>query len=244
MQVQSASEPANWQPRPHWPATTVGVAARTLYLGNPAVDGGLAPVPAPTATAAHFTDSKDAQPDAILGDPAAAKDFRLGYLTTPLAQEMVLSGTPKITLAVSVTGSNAEVSVRLVDYGRAKTIKDSGAGGVVLGKTRKCYGESTPADSACYLEPVDPRVRSEYGVVAQGWIDVRHRDSLATTTPLTPGRRLTLHLDLTPLDLTIPAGHRLGLVVAGSDRMLVHYRVPASYAIDPAGSSVVLPVVG
>lgn len=244
VQIQSSSELASWQPRQQWPATTVDAAAGTFHFGRPAIDGGLSTAPAPTARPADFTDSKDAQPDAILGHPSAAKDFRLAYVTKPLVAPLVLSGTPKVTLAVSVTGSNAEVSVKLVDYGQANRVQDTEAGGVVLGKTRKCYGQSTPTDSACYLEPADPGVRSEYGVVAQGWLDVRHRNSLTTSTPFTSGQRLTLQLNLTPLDLTIPAGHRLAVVVAGSDQTLVHYLAPAFYTVDPAGSSLGLPVVG
>lgn len=244
VQVQSSSELASWQPRQQWPATTVDTAAGTFHFGTPAIDGGLSTAPTPTTKPADFTDSKDTQPDAILGDPAAAKDFRLAYVTKPLVAPLVLSGTPKVTLAVSVTGSNAEVSVKLVDYGQANRVQDTEAGGVVLGKTRKCYGQSTSTDSACYLEPADPGVRSEYGVVAQGWLDVRHRNSLTTSTPFTSGQRLTLQLNLTPLDLTIPAGHRLAVVVAGSDQTLVHYLAPAFYTVDPAGSSLGLPVVG
>lgn len=242
--VQSASDLASWQPRQQWPAPTVDTAASTFHFGIPNTDGGLSTSSAPNAAPAGFTDDKDAQPAAILNDPTTSKQFRLGYLTKPLTAPLVLSGTPTVTVAAAITGQNAEVSVKLVDYGEAKRVQDTEAGGVVLGKTRQCYGESTQTDSACYLEPVDPRVPTEYGVVAQGWLDVRHRTSMTATTPFTAGQQLMLHINLTPLDLTIPAGHRLGVVVAGSDQILVHYQAPASYTIYPAGSSLTLPVVG
>ncbi|GAB3457345.1 Xaa-Pro dipeptidyl-peptidase [Actinophytocola sediminis] len=81
--------------------------------------------------------------------------------------------------------------------------------------------------------------------VTRGWTDVQNRVSAARSTPIQQGQEYTFTWDLEPDDYVFPAGHRIGLVVVSTD---LHYTLrPApgtELTVDPARSSVSLPIVG
>ena len=54
-------------------------------------------------------------------------------------------------------------------------------------------------------------------IVARGWIDVQNRDSLSTSSPLPVGTYGKVKWQTLPHDYIFKKGHRLALVVAGTD---------------------------
>lgn len=114
-----------------------------------------------------------------------------------------------------------------------------------------------------YLEDIAPDGSSHY--VTEGMLRALHRDisapsptyrttwpyrafTRAEAGPLTPGQPVTIDFALLPVSWRFPAGHRIGLSIAGADRenfALWPYGRPGNWTIRTGGnyrSSVTLPV--
>ncbi len=55
----------------------------------------------------------------------------------------------------------------------------------------------------------------------RGWADLGNYASDLKGVPLTPGKAYTITLDLAATDHVVPAGRRLALIVAGTDKDLI-----------------------
>ena len=123
---------------------------------------------------------------------------------------------------------------------------------------------TTASDGAIHvtLEQVMPNGNAEY--VTEGWLNLRHRKVSESPRPhagpawhsqaeqdlleVVPGERMTAALELYPVSVSIGAGSRLRLTVAGTDRdnLYVPERDPAPVLTlffgGPSGSRLELPV--
>jgi X-Pro dipeptidyl-peptidase len=82
-------------------------------------------------------------------------------------------------------------------------------------------------------------------ILTRGWTDPQNRRSLSRSEPVTPGAAYRLRWDLEPVDRTIPAGHRLGVVIISTDYDYTLRPLPGTrVSVRPVGSTVQLPVVG
>ncbi|MGW4033920.1 Xaa-Pro dipeptidyl-peptidase [Streptomyces sp. NPDC004838] len=183
-------------------------------------------------------------------DWAAAIDrttpAKTGFVTEPLARGLRLSGSSKVTITATPTTRSAHLSAVLVDLG-PDTIRDYGASGegITTLPERTCWGASAPGDSACFKETRARTKAVDYTVFSRGWADLGNHASDAEGRPLTPGRPYTITLDLHASDHVVPAGHRLALIVAGTDRDLIDPPADTpSLTLDLARTSAELPVVG
>jgi X-Pro dipeptidyl-peptidase len=133
-----------------------------------------------------------------------------------------------------------------VDIGPA-TIRDyADAGeGITTLTNRTCWGASTAGDSSCFKEAKAKTADVDYTVVSRGWADLGNHASDGKGSPLTPGKRYTITLDLAATDHVVPKGHRLALIVAGTDQGLID--PPADtpkLALDLSRTSAGVPFVG
>ncbi|MGW1277735.1 Xaa-Pro dipeptidyl-peptidase [Streptomyces tsukubensis] len=238
--------PDQWSTDRVWPPS--GTRATTLRPGNgtePGV-GTLSLRPARPGASETFTDAP--QLDEI--DWAAAIDrsttAKSGFISKPLSRDLRLSGSGKVTVTATPTTTSAHLSAVLVDLGPG-TIRDyAGAGeGITTLTDRTCWGTSAPGDSACYKETRAATTDVAFTVFSRGWADLGNHASDAVGRPLTPGKKHTITLDLHATDHVVPAGHRLALIVAGTDRYLIE--PPAStpgLTLDLARTRADLPLVG
>jgi X-Pro dipeptidyl-peptidase len=132
-----------------------------------------------------------------------------------------VSGSSKVTVTATPTTSTAHLSAVLVDLG-PDTIRDYAASGEGISTLtdRTCWGVSTTGDSACFKATQAKTTDVDYTVVSRGWADLGNHAS-DTGVPLTPGKAYTITLDLGATDHVVPAGHRLALIVAGTDKDLI-----------------------
>ena len=233
--------PGQWVDDSSWPAA--GSHPQRLALGTG--DGTTGTLGGTGAATRTFTDDPALTQARAVTDPAAARPGRLVFLSGVLTADTRISGTGSVTLRVRVNRPTTELSVRLVDYGTADRVDPGTPGeGVHRLGSRSCWGDSSPADSACYPDFAADVARRDLAIVSRGWLDAAHHTSLTRTTPLATGQWYPVTVSLQPADAVVPAGHVLGLVVTGTDPGgNAPAATGATIAVDLAGSQADLPVV-
>ncbi|MGW3291773.1 Xaa-Pro dipeptidyl-peptidase [Streptomyces sp. NPDC001002] len=171
---------------------------------------------------------------------------KAGFVTTPLSSDLRVSGSSKVTVTVTPTTPTAHLSAVLVDLG-PDTIRDYAAGGEGISTLtdRSCWGASTTGDNACFKNTAAKKTAVDYTVFSRGWADLGNYASDRKGVPLTPGKAYTITLDLAATDHVVPAGHRLALIVAGTDKDLID--PPAdkpTLTVDLSRTSARVPLVG
>ncbi|WP_406864050.1 Xaa-Pro dipeptidyl-peptidase [Streptomyces sp. HUAS MG47] len=238
--------PDRWSTDRVWPPRAT--AATTLRPGRGAAPGvgTLTTGRAPAGATETFTD------DPALGETewAAAIDrptpAKAGFVTVPLRRDLRLSGPSTVTVTATPTTTTAHLSAVLVDLG-PDTIRDYAASGegITTLPERTCWGASTPGDSACFKETRARTADVAYTVVSRGWADLGTWADPGRERPLTPGRAYPFTLKLASTDHVVPAGHRLALIIGGTDRDLLDPpSTTPTVTLDLARSSARLPLVG
>jgi X-Pro dipeptidyl-peptidase len=180
--------------------------------------------------------------------PNGSQANRLVFLTTKLKQDLHISGTPTIDIQASLDKPQSNLSALLVDYGPFNRVGRGGSDGVSNTTTRTCWGESTAADSACYLEVTKPATTGTVWQVSKGILDSTNRDSLFTGlgSPVVPGTKYEFKFPVLPTDYTFPAGHQVGVVLLAnySQFSSVNGTTGARVTVDTKTSKVILPVTG
>ncbi len=238
--------PGQWSTDRFWPPrTTHAVTVRPGPGAAPGV-GTLGLRPARPGATETFTDDpalNELEWAADADRPTAAK---AAFRTPPLSRDLRLSGSSTVTVTATPTTSSAHLSAVLVDLG-PDTIRDYGASGegITTLPGRTCWGASTTGDSACFKETRADTATVDRTVFSRGWADLGTHASAGHGRPLTPGRAHTITLRLAATDHVVPAGHRLALIVAGTDRGLIE--PPDStptLTLDLARTSATLPLAG
>ncbi|MFE9675206.1 Xaa-Pro dipeptidyl-peptidase [Streptomyces sp. NPDC006259] len=183
-------------------------------------------------------------------DWAAAVDTptpaKAGFTTAPLSRDLRLSGSSRVTVTATPSTPTAHLSAVLVDLG-PDTIRDYAASGegVTTLTDRSCWGPSTAGDSACFKETRARTADVGYTVLSRGWADAGTHADAGKGVPLTPGKAFTITVDLAATDHVVPAGHRLALILAGTDKDLVDPPADApTLTLDLSRTTAHVPFVG
>ncbi|GLF98417.1 Xaa-Pro dipeptidyl-peptidase [Streptomyces yaizuensis] len=238
--------PDRWTTDASWPPG--GTVPTELHPGKGAVAGvgTLSATPAAPGDTETFTDDRTLDETdwaAQIDRPTPAK---AGFTTPPLTRDLRIAGSGKVQVTVTPTTSTAHLTAVLVDLG-PDTIRDySAAGeGITTLTNRTCWGPSTPGDSSCYRETRAQNRAVDYTIVSRGWADLGNHASDAQGRPLTPGRAHTITLDLNATDHVVPAGHRLALIIAGTDAGLLEPPPSTpSLTLDLSRTTARLPITG
>nr|WP_086782983.1 Xaa-Pro dipeptidyl-peptidase [Crossiella equi] len=229
-----------------WPlAGTEKVNLRIRNGQNPGV-GLLGSTQAAAGSTAKFTDTAGQGSANWAANPNTASNARTIFSTGPLANDLRISGTGSVTVRVTSSTSTAHLSAVLVDYGPATIRNYTGSGeGISTLNTESCWGEATAADNGCYKNTQTTKANVNLEVFSRGWADLANADSLTTPTPVVPGQARTMTFRLATVDKVIPKGHRLAVIIAGTDqgRIVAPAQRP-TVTIDLARSFVTLPLVG
>ncbi|WP_335932916.1 Xaa-Pro dipeptidyl-peptidase [Streptomyces sp. PTD5-9] len=238
--------PGQWTTDRAWPPRTTAAVALRPGPGEAPGVGVLGLRPARPGATETFTD------DPARGELDWAADLdrttaaKAGFRTGPLARDLRLSGSSTVTVTAAPSTSSAHLSAVLVDIG-PDTIRDYGASGegITTLHRRTCWGASTTGDSSCFKETRADTVAVGETVVSRGWADLGARTSTGHGGPLVPGRARTVTLRLAATDHVVPAGHRLALILAGTDRDLIDPPdTTPTLTLDLARTSAQLPIVG
>ncbi|GGY85175.1 X-Pro dipeptidyl-peptidase [Streptomyces olivaceoviridis] len=236
--------PDQWVTSAAWPPRGTRTAVLHPAAGGQAGVGTLGPRPG-TGTES-FTDDPALSETDWAAHLTTATPEKAGFLTAPLTRDLRLSGSSTVTVTATPTTGSAHLSAVLVDVG-PDTIRDYAdrAEGITTLTERSCWGGSTAGDSACFKETAAKTAAVDYTVVSRGWADLGHYAWPARGVPLTPGRAYAITLDLAATDHVVPAGHRLALIVAGTDKDLID--PPAgrpTLTVDLSRTTATVPLVG
>ncbi|WP_051324432.1 CocE/NonD family hydrolase [Candidatus Solirubrobacter pratensis] len=242
-QVSVETAPGHFDDAASWPVP--GSTPTQLFL-QPGAALGLAPAAGAEQTTT-FQDSAAQRETAMLANETTVTPNRRVFLTPPLTAPLRISGTPVVQLDASADKTSTHLGAILVDYGAAFPRVSRTSDGVQTLATSDCWGESSPADNACYKdvgERID--ITSTAWRVTKGVLDAGHRTSRLETTPIVAGRRYPFSFPLLPDDYTFPAGHRIGVVIVGSyrDYGTTASTTAANITLSLQNSRIVLPIVG
>ncbi|MFF4716167.1 Xaa-Pro dipeptidyl-peptidase [Streptomyces eurythermus] len=236
--------PDQWVTTPVWPPA--GTRATVLHPA-PGRQAGVGTLGLRRAHgSAVFTDDPRLGETDWAAHVTAATPEKAGFLTAPLSRAFRLAGSAEVTVTATPTTSSAHLSAVLADIG-PDTIRDYAdpAEGITTLAERTCWGESTAGDSACYKETRAKAAAVGYTVVSRGWADLGHHASATKGVPLTPGRAYTMTLRLGATDHVVPAGHRLALIIAGTDKDLLEPpSTRPALTVDLSRTTAKVPLVG
>ncbi|MDP9844066.1 Xaa-Pro dipeptidyl-peptidase [Streptosporangium lutulentum] len=226
-----------WITQRDWPAP---LALKVPF--RPAADGSFGLISARKGQTATFTDVRQSE-DAMVADVGTTKPGRVAFTTGALPLDLRLSGTPVVDLRVALDKPTSNLTALLVDFGEDTRVDWRRNQGVTNLTEESCHGESTAADDACYKKVVTNLATRPLEIVARGWIDVQNRQSLSSPSPLTPGTYGQVKWETLPQEYIFKKGHRLGLVVAGTDSNYSgETATGANVTIDLAKSKVDIPL--
>lgn len=236
--------PDQWVTSTVWPPR--GTATTTLRPAAGTQPGvGTLGLTSGSGTATFTDDPQLSETDWAAQIDKATHD-KAGFITKPLTRDLRLSGSSKVTVTATPTTPTAHLSAVLVDLG-PDTVRDyaDAAEGITTLTDRSCWGASTSGDSACFRNTAAKKASVDYTVFSRGWADLGNYASDRKGVPLTPGKAYTITLDLAATDHVVPAGHRLALIVAGTDKDLID--PPAdkpTLTVDLSRTSARVPLVG
>jgi X-Pro dipeptidyl-peptidase len=244
--VDLETGPDQWTTQPDWPAP----GAREVTL-RPNADGSLGLARAPKGATGTFGDTDGTTLGSgmtegdMVSSPTTASPYRVAYVSPPLPLAVRLSGTPTVRVKLKSDKPDANLTALLVDYGTDTRVDYLGPGsGITTLTTRNCWGDSVSYDSACFLKTQTSTVTSPVNVVARGWMNADHRSSLSHPTPLVAGKYYSIDWQTLPQDYIFKPGHRLALVLAGSDAdQNTVTPTGAQVTLDLSGTSITIPVV-
>ncbi|MEU6372968.1 Xaa-Pro dipeptidyl-peptidase [Streptomyces sp. NPDC046909] len=212
--------PDQWVTSKVWPPR--GTATATLRPAQGTQPGvGTLGLTRTTGTETFTDDPALSETDWAAKIDTATPD-KAGFTTGAITEDLRISGSSKVTVTATPTTATAHLSAVLVDLGPA-TIRDYAASGEGISTLtdRTCWGVGSAGDSACFKVTQARTTDVDYEVVSRGWADLGTYANPGKGVPLTPGKAYTMTIDLAATDHVVPAGHRLALIVAGTDKDLI-----------------------
>jgi X-Pro dipeptidyl-peptidase len=193
-----------------------------------------------------YTDDPNQGEREMSGHRFRTKPHRLLFLTERLERDVRVSGKVPVRLSASVDQADTNFTALLVDYGKATRLDHEGSGeGVRTTERESCHGLSTAEDDACYFITKKVTHTSRREIVSRAWLDARHRNTLREGSFLEPGEGYLFEWSIFGEDYVFQQGHRIGIVIAGSDAdWTVSDPSGAEVTVHLGGSRVLLPIVG
>ncbi|MRX73072.1 CocE/NonD family hydrolase [Bacillus lacus] len=235
-----------WETHSSWPDRKAqAVKVRFAPGKNSTTSGVLTTGPVKGNPTQSFTDNPRQTEQQMVSNETNVKSDRLAFLTEELTEDVRISGVPEVSLRASVNKEDANLAVYLVDYGLDTRVHHESRGeGISTLNTESCWGESTPEDDACYRDTVKTTHTAPYEVVTRGWFHAKNWRSIEKESLLKPGKSYTFQWSALPDDYVFKKGHRIGVIIAGSDfRRTIPSTTGASFDVQLGQSYIELPIV-
>ncbi|MBE1464870.1 CocE/NonD family hydrolase [Kibdelosporangium phytohabitans] len=217
-QVGIERAPGQWQSHAAWPPRQSAPVKMHFGQGNT-----LLPRRDPAAGRQSFKEAFDQGQQKMILAPGQNSANRLMFVGQPLPGDVRLSGTPAITVGARSSGGGATpLTALLVDLGEDSRIAHNvPESGTVRTGREMCVGAGDAVDTGCFAEyGLDVRTSSAE-IVTEGWTNTSHRESTRFVSPVKPGTQYTFRWQLQPEDYVFKAGHRIAVVIAGTDCTMI-----------------------
>lgn len=244
--VDLETGPDEWETYSNWPDDNSKTAKVRLAPGTEDVPGLITTGPVKGNHTQTFIDNPSQTERQMVEGEFTVKENRLIFLSPELKEDVRLSGVPEFDIRAVIDKENTNLTAMIVDYGTDVRINHKSSGeGIRTLPERTCWGESSPVDSACYKETERTTIEAPYEIVTHGWLSAKNRKSLEYSLPLEPGKNHKMKWDTLPEDYVFKKGHRIGIVVAGSNReKLLTDPNRATFNVHLGQSLVEMPIVG
>jgi X-Pro dipeptidyl-peptidase len=244
--VDIEREADKWETHDSWPDRDAKAVKIRLAPGQNGSSGTLTTDPVRGKMTQSFTDNPQQTEKEMVADESSVKENRLAFLTPALKQDVRFSGTPEISLRAQIDKEDTNLTLLLVDYGMDTRVNHESRGeGIRTLETESCWGESASTDDACYKEMEKTLHTAPYEVVTRSWFDAQNWKALSSEEELKPGKNYTFRWDALPEDYVFKAGHRIGVIIAGSDDdWTIPSTTRANIQVHLGESFLTLPIVG
>ena len=235
-----------WETHTEWPAKKAKELKLKLAPGeNDQMNGLLQTGKVKTKETQSFTDNPRQTEQQMVTNETSMKADRLVFLTEPLSEDVRFSGVPEVKIRASLDQADSNLTALLVDYGTDTRVHHEGRGeGIETLTTESCWGQSTESDDACYKETRKTTHTAPYEVVTRSWFDPNNWKSMKREELLRPDKTYTFEWDMLAEDYVFKKGHRIGIVIAGSDfRRTIPSLTGATFTLHFGDSHLMLPVV-
>lgn len=235
-----------WEQHADWPIPTTGNI--NLWLrGSADGAGSFALTPSLGAPQSQsFVDNPNQFESAMIGSPNQPNENRLVFLSTPLEEDLRISGTPVVNLTASSSLDEAYFGAILVEYGPSTQNDRAGDGIRQTTLPEECYGESNAYDDGCYRPIAYRPINVTQWRVSKGILDGQNRNSITVAEPMTPGEMYEISFPMLPEDYTFSTGNQIGLILVRSYRSYSAERIFSrpTITVDTKISHISLPVLG
>lgn len=236
--IQDNSEPETWHTYDRWTAGN----SHTYYFDRHR----LATAPGQATQIFHDQQSVEKYSEwcknpqkwanALINDTGT---FSCHFTGEPVTNDLLLRGTPTVTLRLAASKDHGMVSARLVDLGSVNRLTTSpvllNANGLELG-----YHWKTDNLREFKLQ----KKPTNYKVIASGHINLQNRHSPAQVDSLTAGQFITVTFELQPIFHRLVKGHQLGIIIYSTDyEYTLRGNEQIDYQLDLAGSHLDIPGV-
>ncbi|MGF7437411.1 Xaa-Pro dipeptidyl-peptidase [Lentilactobacillus senioris] len=173
----------------------------------------------------------------MMANESPLENNRIRLLTQQITQAHYLDGQPSVDLKISSNAEVGMVSVALVDYAEAKRLTEDP---VVLKANGIDTGFRWRFDDLKEFQ-LDSHI-TPYKVISIGHMNLQNRTNAYQNDELKPNKFYSVHLNLQPSFYHLPAGHRLGLVIFGTDMATsIRGNQDIEYKVDLTKSQLNLP---
>lgn len=139
-------------------------------------------------------------------------NYSIRYEEIELDEDTRISGTVKVCFKAAIDKPTAILSAMLVDYGEDNRMITSQK---VLKENGIVWGKNTPKSNIKQFEhEVNP---SKYRVITRGWMNAQNRYCNWNKEVIKEGEFYEYSFSMIPVDYTIKSGHKLGIILYGTD---------------------------
>lgn len=177
--------------------------------------------------------------DALVRTPEESRLDRLAYISDSLTNDLHISGTTKMSITASLDQPTGILSAMLVDYGTEyrATIDTE-----VVVPNGIIYGGNAGSDDI--IDFIISDTPSDYKVITRGWMDAQNRVANYRVDPITPGTEYTFTFEMEPMNYTLKAGHKLGLIIYSTDAQFsMRPLTITNFNVNTAQTTVEIPIV-
>lgn len=176
----------------------------------------------------------------LISTPEETRADRLAYLSPSLSKDLHISGTTKVSITASLDKPTGILSAMLVDYGpefrstiETEVVKPNGI----------IYGGNAGSDDI--IDFVKESTPSDYKVITRGWMDAQNRIANYRVDAIRPGTEYTFNFEMEPMDYTLKAGHKLGLIIYSTDAQYTMRPLTiTNFNVNPNKTTIEVPIVG